>query len=248
MTMSSSELGLRFRVFSVPRRGHEVGECQDACASAPETGRFAIADGAAESAYSGLWAQMLVDEFVHAGDTLAPWPGWIASVQQRWSAAIRQPVGSEPLPWYLEDRYQQGAFSTFLGMTIAESRWQAIAVGDSCLVHLRENELRDVFPLNHSSQFDNTPWLIGSRSPTDEVPLRHGLRGQGECWAGDVLLLMTDALARWFLVENETGCRPWHELALLFDQPDSAFVEWVGALRTRRLLRNDDTTLVAIWL
>jgi hypothetical protein len=65
-----------------------------------------------------------------------------------------------------------------------------------------------------------------------------------EDWrAGDVLLLMTDALAHWFLTEAEAGRRPWETLAA---RTDEDFAPWLDGLRQARQLRNDDVTLVSI--
>src|SRR5208282_3019962 len=38
-------------------------------------------------------------------------------------------------------------------------RWQAVAVGDTCLLHTRDNVLVRAFPLERAEQFDNFPKL-----------------------------------------------------------------------------------------
>lgn len=248
MTEPTPVLDARFKSRSVPKRGHDLGECQDACAIALERGRVAISDGAAESDHAGLWACMLVDEFVSADEEALAWPGWIARVQARFAEAVRLPTDAEPLPWYLEDRYNQGAFATFLGLTFDGPTWRAVAVGDSCLFHERDDELLAVFPLERAAQFDNSPWLVGSRTSPEEVPRSKGVHLLGECRPGDRFWFMTDALAHWFFVEREAGRRPWRELAKVLRRSDAAFARWVERRRSRRQLRNDDTTLVAVWL
>jgi hypothetical protein len=245
--MSSPGPAIRCRSFRVPRRGHGVEECEDACAAEVTRGRFAVADGAAESAFSGLWARLLVDEFVH-GPQEAIWPDWIVPLQKRWADSVRLPADAGPLPWYLEDRYDQGAFATFLGLSVGGSGWQALAVGDSCLFHVREAALRVAFPLTHSAQFGNSPWLVGSRTPADAVPLQRAAHLTGDCRPGDSLWLMTDALARWFLTATERGEQPWRFLEELVNEPEGHFADWVARRRDDRLLRNDDTTLIAVHL
>src|SRR5262245_1264051 len=230
--------------FRLPRRGHAAEECDDALACAAERGRFAVADGAAESAQSGLWARLLVETFAH-GESLPAWPGWIAAAQARW-AEEASPGPDAPVPWYLEDRHRQGAFATFLGLALDETSWLAVAVGDSCLFHVREGRLSAAFPLERSSQFDNTPWLVGSRTDPQGVPLERGAVQGGEARPGDRLWLMTDALARWFLLEFEAGNRPWEGLERLGDA--GTFAAWVEGQREARRLRNDDTTLVGVLL
>jgi hypothetical protein len=244
--MTSACPNIRWRSFRVPRQGHSAEDCEDACAAVLERGRFAVADGAAESSHSGLWARLLVEAFVGGGAEQPPWPAWIAPLQEHWADAVRLPPGSEPLPWFLEERFHQGAFATFLGLTVMEGSWQALAVGDSCLFQTGDDKLRVAFPLTHSGQFDNSPWLIGSRTSHAEVPLRRAVQTGGDARAGDRLWLMTDALSRWFLARTEAGKKPWRELEGLLDREDEHFTEWVQGLRAARKLRNDDTTLVAV--
>jgi hypothetical protein len=244
--MTAAALLLSCRVFRVPRRGHTDDECEDAAAIHLPQARFAVADGASESAQSGLWARLLVETFVY-GDPQPPWPGWLVPLQRQWADSVRL-RDTQTLPWFLEGRYRDGAFATLLGLTLDGPRWHALAVGDSCVFQVRNNQLLLAFPLTHSSQFDNTPWLIGSRSSPDEIPLRHALHFTGDWQSGDRLYLMTDALARWFLSTNEVGGQPWLAIDPLLHEGQHAFAEWIDRLRNDRALRNDDTTLVAVCL
>jgi hypothetical protein len=260
-------LVIGYRVFRLPRQGYVLEECQDASAADPQRGRFAIADGAAESPYSALWAHLLVEEFVRQSERLPRWANWLPSLQDRWAAqtAIRHPSsvtrsppettvdGGAGVPWYLEAGLIQGAFATFLGLVIEETSWQAVAVGDSCLFQVRQGELVRAFPIVHAADFSNAPWLVGSRTSPGEVPHKNGLQQQGDWQPGDRLWLMTDALAQWFLVQVEAGSKPWLALEPLLhlvgdDEAQYAFDFWIEGLRAARQLRNDDVTLLAVSL
>jgi Protein phosphatase 2C len=230
------------RGFRLARRGLTADECEDAWAIDAEATRVAVSDGATESAYPGVWARLLVEQFTReAGD----WPGWIAQVQPRWLDAVQQ-AGALPLPWFVEQSLARGAFATFLGVCLAGESAEVVAVGDSCLFHVRDDRLERSFPLEDSSEFGNTPWLIGSRTSPDEVPRRRGKSCRLDLMAGDRLWLMTDALARWFLMEAEASRRPWDALGELQDLPDEEWAAWVETLRDTRELRNDDTTVVVV--
>ena len=109
--MAVVENAIRCVAFSEPKRGSGPEEYEDACAGNLARGRFAMADGATESAYAGIWARLLVEEFVSSTTEEDGWHAWLAAVQARWEAA----VGEKPLPWYAEIKWQQGAFATFLG-------------------------------------------------------------------------------------------------------------------------------------
>jgi hypothetical protein len=246
----TTEVAARCRLLRVPKRDHSAEECEDAAAVDPGRGRFALADGAAESAQGGLWARLLCEAFVRQDDLQYPWPGWIVPLQRQWADAVSLPAGAEPLPWFLEGRYRDGAFATFLGVTLDGPRWRALAVGDTCLFQVRAGKLEHAFPLTQSAQFSNNPWLIGSRAAPDGIPKRHAVQEGGDWAPGDRLFLMTDALARWFLTAVEAGGKPWMSLEHLLElpDPDLAFAAWVERLRGERHLRNDDTTLVAVGL
>ncbi len=263
--MPFPDVALGYRAFRLPRLGYGLEECQDALAGDPERGRFALADGAAESPYSALWARLLVEEFVRQSERLPSWESWLPTLQERWAAAIHRPPVSLSengwrvtegggMPWYLEPGLVQGAFATFLGLVIEDHDWYAMAVGDSCLFQVRQGELIRTFPLMRAADFSNAPWLVGSRTSPIEVPHKNGLQQRGDCLSGDRFWLMTDALAQWFLQEAESGGKPWLAMEPLTHPAtdgftaQQAFAAWIEGLRAARLLRNDDVTLLAISL
>jgi hypothetical protein len=60
----------------------------------------------------------------------------------------------------------------------------------------------------------------------------------------DTFLLMTDALAHWFLMQHEAGSKPWVALDKLCTQED--FALFIAHLRQERAIRNDDTSLLIV--
>jgi hypothetical protein len=139
------------------------------------------------------------------------------------------------------EKLEDGAYSTFLGLLIepAEGRWQAVATGDTCLFLVRGDALRKAFPVQRAEAFGTRPELIGSLYKGRV----RAAATKGKLEPGDRLLLMTDALAEWFLTEHEAGHAPWQELDEL--TPDT-FTGWVDERRTDRRLKNDDVTLLLI--
>src|SRR5262245_41132578 len=135
---------LRWHAFHQPKRGHSEEEYEDAFAGHGARGRFAVADGASESSFAGMWAKLLVEGFVREPDN--PWedPGWLEPLRQKWAAE----VADRPLAWYAEVKRQEGAFATLLGLALRRpSHWRALAVGDSCLMHIREGGMFSSFPI-----------------------------------------------------------------------------------------------------
>src|SRR5207244_7443696 len=136
------------------------------------------------------------------------WPTWLPPLQQRWAAE----VGTAAMPWYAEIKLQQGAFATFLGVAAYERRWQAVAVGDSCLFQIRGGRLHRAFPVVSSDEFGTTPWLVGSRGCDGESVEKRTKRVEAEWQPGDGLWLMTDAPATWFLATVAVSGQPGQEL------------------------------------
>lgn len=236
--------------FGLPKRGNRLDEWEDAYAADDARGRFAVADGATESGYAKSWAQLLVNRFVESDEPEPEhWDSWFSAAQQAWAAQF---AGRE-LPYYAQDKCDQGAFAAFLGVVLKEEehlvfQWHAVAVGDSCLFHTRDFELLRAYPLQRSELFNTRPNLLGSRDRPAQVtkfwsPPAFGI-GQPE----DRLWLMTDALAHWTLDQHEQGNNPWRELEQLLATAESGetFPAWIERLRDHRKMRNDDVALLAI--
>jgi hypothetical protein len=242
--MASADPPLRWSVLQLAKHGNADAEYEDAWAVDAAAGRFPVADGASETSFAARWAQLLTEGFIAAARPAAL-SDWLADQRRLWLDEVN---GLE-LPWYAEIKREQGAFATFLGLGVraptAKRRggWRAAAVGDSCLMQVRDGRCIHSFPVQKSAEFGNQPRLISSRGADAKPDL-----GRGTLEAGDRLLLMTDALAQWFLQTHEVGGDPWEAVALVLadEKPQSAFADWIAWLRDRDDLRNDDVTLLAI--
>jgi hypothetical protein len=243
--MHATDGPLQWRALSVPKSGHTSDECEDAWAGDSAPGRFAVADGASESAFASLWAKLLANGFV-----AAPRPpelaNWLHDAQERWSSEVME----LDLPWYADMKRQEGAFATLLGLIFQPrtrarpGAWRAVAVGDACLVHVRRNRPVRTFPLKSASDFGNDPCLIGSRDSSPPTPRR----ARGSLLPGDRFYLMTDALAQWFLRAHEDKEEPCDALksVLASARPEESFAAWIDELREQGRMRNDDVTLMAV--
>ena len=246
--------------FSLPKKGSSEDEYEDACSYALDTGRAAIADGAAESSFAREWAESLVSSFVSGNQTRAPIPDesgvvrWLAPSQQEWTQAI--PWGT--LPWYAEEKARAGAFAAFLGVHIDHATsdtdatcpnasgwvWSAIACGDSCLFHVRVGRMLCSFPVSSSAAFGNRPALLSSLSTRNRKALAETAWQHGEFYIGDLLVLATDALSCWILAEVERGVPPWE--ALMDVSSADAFRTLIESLRLQQRIKNDDVTLLVV--
>ena len=243
-------MAFRWQGFAVPKQGNSVGEYEDAFAGNPKNGRFAVADGASESSFASLWAKLLVHGFVDPLPNQASMKVRLDPLRRQWSLE----VDSLQLPWYADAKRGLGASATFLGLALKRSGkriggfWSALAVGDCCCFQMREDRLLKNFPNVHSQDFGNQPSLLNSKSEGDHSLQQGDQHKRGKWRSGDKFLLMTDAMAQWFLSRHEEGSNPWEEMAPALTQtrPDDAFGQWVNKLRDQSSIRNDDVTLVVI--
>jgi hypothetical protein len=223
-----------------PKAGNAASEYEDAYAVKPEALRFAVADGASESSFARQWAELLVEGFVQDAPSAAGLPDFVTPLQAVWAEGQK----GKATAWYSERKAADGAFSSLLGVTVDGDRWKAVAIGDTCLFVVRAGKMLRAFPLERSEQFSNRPSLLSSVGRSNAGVWSEVATVEGELQGKDRLLLMTDALAQWFLVESEMGRRPWAALAKV-TTPEQ-FAAFVEVLRAGGALRNDDVTLVNV--
>ncbi len=223
-----------------PKSGHTANEYEDAFAVGPDAFRLAVADGASETSFARQWAELLVRGFVEEAPRAVELQDWIAPLRAAW----REAHEGRATAWYAEAKARDGAFSSLLGLVIEGGRWRALAVGDSCLFVVRAGKLARAFPFERAEQFSNRPVLLSSVARANGDLAGETSVDEGDLQAGDQLLLMTDALAHWFVVEAGLGRRPWAALAKL--TTEEQFTALVEVLRAGRALRNDDVTFVQV--
>jgi hypothetical protein len=244
------------RTFRLPKAGNSPEEYEDAAwphdGVQQEGARFrcAIADGATETSFSGLWARILVEAFGKGRISNSSLTRVLPTLSDRWTLS----TSSATLPWYAEAKLQSGAYASLVGLTLYQRKqgdpsngWSAEAVGDGCLFHIHGETLALAFPLQESRDFTSRPRLLSTAAGRDVHGSTNRMRCKGTWEPGDRFYLMTDALACWFLHALETGEKASEtvdSLALYSDMQD--FASWIGDLRRAGDLKNDDVTLVHV--
>lgn len=246
-------MNLSVQVFWLPKGGHSEEDYEDSFAFSIQKRRFAIADGATETSFAKQWAQSLVQAFV-SNPPPFPFPepcwrecfeGWLRPIQQSWQEGIDW----ENLTWFAAEKARMGASSSLLGVIFEEVspnilRWSSLAFGDSCLFQIRGDKLLVAFPIDKAEKFNDRPLLLSSYPHNNERVWKEVQVKEGDCQPKDIFLLMTDALALWFLIQWEEGEKSWEEICNLRDQKD--FTLFVSRLRHERRIKNDDVTLLII--
>lgn len=156
-----------------------------------------------------------------------------------------------PLPWFAEEKARSGAFAAFVGLSFLESHrnlhWQAIALGDACLIIWRQNTIIKSFPLEDPEDFGFRPVLLpsnrnGQQTTLEKVEIRSAL-----VEPGDSFFLLTDAIAAWFLRTARSAPEEITRLEqMLHSGAHDGLAGLVDEARSNGSLRNDDVGIVRV--
>ncbi len=228
---------LNLHEFHIQKIGNKPDEYEDSFSYDIASGRFAMADGASESAYSGLWARSLTSAYVshYSGSSLIP---VIETARKQWLNGIRW----DGMKWFVRNKVMRGSYSTFLGLSFSgDNHYRAIGVGDTCLFHINEGEVTS-FPIRDQKEFGNTPILIWSGNPfSGEVKIPKWVYYvEGEIDEGDILIMATDSYSHWFMKNIDRS--PWENM--LSDQAEET--RFIQGLIAKKEMKNDDVTYAVI--
>jgi hypothetical protein len=230
----------------LPKADSSQSDCEDSISIDLQALRFAVADGATEAFDSGRWARYLTTAWTSPSSRTLEGYDFVGRVRPLGERLEKKWFG-RTLPWYLEEKAAGGSFAAFLGLQLTPAwTWSAVAVGDVCLIVERDLAVQQSFPLSSADEFSNRPILIASKTDTEVT--KQALRlGQGVCLPGDVLLIMSDAIACWYLGHATSSGELLGEFHRALDSI-AAFSILIGRERESRRLRNDDVAVVKLVL
>jgi hypothetical protein len=241
------------RVLSLAKDADYPDENQDCC-RVDHVGRVAaLADGVSSAIFSRLWAKILVEAAVEGfpdPSQREPFACWLSERREAW----RRQIDVSRLAWFQKPKLREGAFSTLLTVRLippadepaeGESEWRlrAIAIGDTCMFHIRDGKVVRKFPVQTAAELERDPAVIGSVDLRRDDLLEFQ-RVDEPCLPGDLVVLCTDALADWALRAEQSGSPP--KWPAYWDMPQAVWEGEIKALRNDRTIRFDDTTLVLL--
>jgi hypothetical protein len=225
----------------------KVGEAsQDAFATNAARGFFAIADGVSQSEFPGELAQALVRHFVTAPPSNARQfrDEWLPGPQADRAQRVEPLIRAASTDWFNAGSSWVG-YSTLIGVQLRDGnrRLQAIGMGDSELLIVRNGELLRSWPWEESWDFREQVRAI----PSSDKPGFKVREAEWEVQPGDEVFMVTDALGKWALRELEGGRDPFPKLRQIRTQGE--MTEFVRRARAGRLegsdaMEMDDTTMI----
>ncbi len=234
------------RQLLLPKLGHDPSECEDAIAVNTESCRFAVADGATEAFDARNWAQRLTQHWVQnqCASTLETFREWVADEGRE----LRDSWTGLSLSWYSEEKARTGSFAALVGVELDlktdEPSWTAIALGDTCLLHCRQGTLLKSLPLCRSESFNSTPVLVASDSSMHEACMKSVVIDSGSCESGDVLWLLSDGVASWYLERFEKD--EFTATDFFETKDDDELQRFFDDERLAGRMRNDDVAVLRI--
>jgi hypothetical protein len=247
--MSSRDFQLDVQQFLLPKSGMDVSECEDAIGVNSCVMRFAVADGATEAFDARKWAVRLAERWVSDEPpalSIETFRAWVAG-HAEWLQSGWQ--GRE-LSWYAEEKARAGSFAAFVGvqfeLTPNDARWRAIALGDSCFIQLRDRSIYNALPLSDYRSFTATPVLVPTLGSL-QAALERAVVASGLIERGDIFLLLSDAVACWYLkiYGEDEPLREKFDFLLSAAQ-NNELARLFEAERRAQRIKDDDIAIVRI--
>ncbi|MFB2876640.1 hypothetical protein [Floridanema aerugineum] len=241
-----------------PKKNENITDCQDCFEINEAENCFAIADGASQSFYPNIWAELLVNNFCQNPQINEQnWQTWLAPIQDEWLQEVQQRVTkaeTEKRPVWVTNKnrlnFREAATSTFIGLQFLDNQVKVSIVGDSCLFILKGNELKQTYPLKSSKDFNDRPAYFASYSKDNQyvpsffdIPLDS--KKSQDCF---YFILATDALSEYIFQCREQEKNIFNTLLKISSQEQ--FENFVAEVRNAEHIRmkNDDVTLIILKL
>ncbi len=238
--------GRQFKIqqFQLPKSGNSEAEYEDRAKVLFENDTFlrvAIADGATESIFSDIWAELIVEKFVENGflETTQ-----LKEVYQVFIETTNKRIEKAPemRRWTMYNKMERGTQATMAGIEFLNSEsFKLTALGDSCIFYQGQNNSKiEMLPALSPEDFGNSPQAICHLPNTWERLNTQWIKQEVVLEDTFKILLCTDALAQYLTTDPTI----WEALFQLNDQ--ESFTTLIKDLLSQQVLKNDDVTLVTI--
>ena len=235
-----------------PKKTENYSDCVDRYGYNLENNSFAISDGVTNSFYPGIWAELLISNFIDRDTNLDfNIPIFLESIRKEWFNKVSA-IAECSKKWAVRKNFKERrpGLATFVGLNFSKLDnifyLNAIALGDSFLFYIPKAVSDSSFDLENDDflylssksnlEFDNYPDYFSS------VGLNKGnIKSISRIVKQGTYLLMTDALSEWFIKEKTKAL----DLINNWDSHEE-FINSIDELRTKLLVHNDDSAILII--
>lgn len=238
---------MQIKAFITHKKAETFADCQDRFCINPATKSIAVSDGLSESIFQKIWADILVKQYVALTDWIPDLPS-VRELSQTWFNMVNVFISEEEKnganPWRAKNSIyveQRSAGATILGLRCNGTKWTCHALGDSCLISVKDYRIQQIVPIHDS--FDNYPDYYDSNSGKEGKGVLKSF--EGTLNAGDCLLLVTDPFSDYLSKFKGTGVDVELLKGLLSITNHDEFQTLVDKWRNDGM-HNDDSTLVIV--
>lgn len=196
---------MQVKVFQIHKRSSYIfKDIQDKYAINTQKNIYAISDGATQGFMSQIWAEQLVKSFVEA-PTFEP--NYLVELfknsaiefdNQEFETSLNPAIKALQIR-----KKQMGAFATFMGAKIENDKLYYISSGDVCGAVVSNGKI-DFFPFQSVQELNADKGFLGTKKTiNDEVDTAQFKTGEIILEQDSDIILMTDAIARLVLKENQ---------------------------------------------
>lgn len=207
--------------------------------------KFAISDGVSKSFFPDIWAELLVENFIHSVDRVDLSDFYSYKIlQNEWVKRVGKIVVKPDQKYFVKNFFIEGrsAAATFVGLHFFKEenilKWEAVALGDSFLFFVPDNDNNQIlyFSSKEDLYFNNFPDFFDSRNVNNKGKIK---QKKNELKKG-TFYLMTDALAEWFIINTDKAINIINQW-----QTQNDFEDSIKKMRMENL-NNDDSTILKI--
>lgn len=240
---------IQYKAFILPHLGDPYRLCADRFSIGEKEKAFAISDGVGNSLFPEVWAKSLCDDYVQTpgnficDNCLCREKELIEYWKKKRDEQVQSFSADELFIYEMGLSKADFAAATFVGLCLSDDKWFCWALGDSYLGILDKdyNIVKRIASMA-GKPFDNYPEYFASKKGLNNgVPISDS----GFIKDGRFFILMTDAISDWFFSDERTTEQ---RKALLDIETHEEYCTFIGGLRSKGELKDDDTTIVVLTL
>ena len=243
---------MKIRAFITHKLAEQFKDCQDRFSINQDTKSVALADGMSQSYQQKIWAALLTDSYTSNTD-FVPNKASIEELSVQWHEQVKkyiEDLNANQAPQYLiimntnALAMRKSAGATFLGIRFEENRWNGDVLGDSCLIVLQDNRIKDILTSQDGDEFDNHPDYFDSDASRTGKGTPKQINGIVN--ANTSIMLVSDPFSDFLNEKRKEGKDEEYVKELLQVTNHDEFEALVDKWRKEYGMHNDDSTLIII--